>query len=193
MSQAGQINSASGPVPPSVPETFITDVNSPSVPIANIENVFGGTSTVNNFNGVQTDGSSGSNTLTIQLTNRAVGGVTTTGAVTSAVITLPLGATPGVYTFDIVVAGFAKTGIGSPLGCGFTIVGSVRTTGAAATLIPTQVVDHFEEGNLGVAPEVTAVLAVSGNNALVNVTGKSDGGVGFVIDWEATLIYTLST
>lgn len=190
MSQAGIINTSSGPVPPQVPTSFVTDVNSPSIPIANVENVFGGTTTINNTKGIQTDGSSGSNTLTVQLTNRAVGSVTTTGAVTSAAITLPLGATPGVYTFDIVVAGFAKTGIGTPLGCGFTIVGAVRTTGAAATLLPNQAVDHFEETAL---IGVTAVIAVSGNNALVNVTGISDGGAGFVIDWQATLIYTLST
>lgn len=182
-----------GSLPPSVPTSFVTDVNSPSIPIANVENIFGGTSTVNNTNGIRTDGSSGSNTITIQLTNRAVGSVITTGAVTSSVITLPLGATPGVYTFEIVVSGFAKTGIGTPLGCGFTIVGSVRTTGASAILIPTQVVDHFEEGALGTPSQVTAVLAVSGNNALVNVTGKSDGAAGFVIDWQASLTYTLAT
>lgn len=193
MSQAGMVNNAAGPVPPSVPEQFNTDINSPSIAIANIENVFGGTSTTNNNNGILTDGSSGSNTITVKLTNRAVGSVTTTGAVTTPVITLPLGATPGVYTFDIVVSGFANSGVGSPLGCGYTIVGSVRTTGAAATLIPTQVVDHFEEGTLASPPEANAVLGVSGNNAVVNVTGKSDGAAGFVIDWQATLVYTLAT
>lgn len=194
MSQAGEINSASLPVPPTVPTSFVTDVNSPSIPAGNIENVFGGTTTSNVSNGVQTDGSSGGNTLTVKLTNRAVGASTTTGAASSNIITLPLGATPGVYTFDITVAGFAKTGVGTPLGAGFTIVGAVRTTGAAATLIPTQVVDHFEEGALGGPPtQVSAVLGVSGNNAVVTVTGISDGGVGFVIDWNATLNYTFAS
>jgi hypothetical protein len=180
----------SGPVPPSVPTSFVTDVNSPSVPIANVENIKGGSSTANTTNGIQTDGSSGSNTITIQLTNRATGSVTTTGAVTSPIITLPLGATPGVYTFDISVAGFAKTGIGSPLGAGFTIVGSIRTTGASAVLIPTQAVDHFEEGAMAGS---SALLGVSGNNAVVNVTGVSDGAAGFVIDWQATLSYTFAS
>jgi hypothetical protein len=183
MSQAGIINTTSAPSPPAVPTSFVTDVNSPSVPLANIENIKGGTSTTNNSNGIQTDGSSGSNTLTIQLTNRATGSNTTAGAVTSAVITLALGAVPGVYTFDIAVAGFNAV---TPAGCGFTIVGSVRTTGAAAVLITNQAVDHFEEPALVTA---TAVLAVSGNNALVNVTGVA----GLNIDWQATLTYTLAT
>jgi hypothetical protein len=183
MSQAGIINTSAGPVPPAVPTSFITDVNSPSVPIANIENVKGGTSTSNNSNGVQTDGSSGSNTLTVQLTNRAAGSTTTAGAVTSSAITLALGATPGVYTFDIAVAGFNAS---TPAGCGFTIVGSVRTTGASATLITNQAVDHFEEAALITA---TAVLAVSGNNALVNVTGVA----GLNIDWQVTLTYTFAS
>ncbi len=182
MSQAGIINTSSGPVPPAVPTSFITDINSPSIPIANIENVFGGTSTTNNTNGIQTDGSSGSNTLTIELTNRAVGSTTTAGAVTSAAITLALGAVPGVYTFDITVSGFNSS---TPAGCGFTIVGSIRTTGIAATLVPNQAVDHFEEASLVTS---AAVLAVSGNNALVNVTGVA----GLNINWQATLNYTLS-
>ena len=193
MSQAGTLGtSGSGPIPPTVATSYVTDVNSPAIPAANVLNVPGGTTTVNNSHGIQTDGSSGSNTLTVQLTNRATGSVTTTGAASANVITLALGATPGVYTFDIVVAAFAKTGVGAPLGAGYTIVGSVRTTGAAAILIPTQQVDHFEEGTIGVVPQATAVLGVSGNNAVVTVTGKSDGAAGFVMDWVGTLLYTFA-
>lgn len=193
MSQIIKTLTSGGPIPPNIPTSFVTDVNSPAVPAANILDVFGGTTTANNSNGVRTDGSSGSNVLTVQLTNRATGSATTTGAASTNLITLALGATPGVYTFDITIAGFAKTGVGTPLGCGFTIVGAVRTDGAAATLIPTQVVDHFEEGALGTPSQVTAVLAVSGNNAVVTVTGKSDGAAGFVIDWVGTLLYTFAS
>ena len=192
MSQSGILSSSSVPPPPAVPTTFVTDVNSPAIPALNILNEVGGTSTVNNANGIRTDGSSGGNTLTIQLTNRASGSVVTTGAVSTNLITLALGATPGVYTFDISVAAFAKTGIGSPAGAGYTIVGAVRTNGTTATLIPTQVVDHFEDATLQ-NPQPTAVLAVSGNNALVTVTGKSDGAAGFVIDWQGTLNYTFAS
>jgi hypothetical protein len=190
MSQAGINNTTSGPVPPNVPTSFVTD-NGTVIPAANIVNINGGSSTSNNTNGITVIANpTGSNNEVVQLTNRAIGSVTTTGATSANVITFPLGAIPGVYTFDIVIAGYAKTGIGSPLGCGFTIVGSVRTTGAAVVLVPTQVVDHFEEAGL---IGVTALIAVSGNNALVTVTGVSDGAAGFVIDWVATLTYTEAT
>lgn len=193
MSQIYKTLTSGGPIPPNIPTSFVTDSGT-VVPAANVVNINGGTSTVNNSNGIKVIANpNGSNNEVIQLTNRATGSVTTTGAISANVITLALGAVPGVYTFDISVAGFANAGIGSPLGCGFTIVGSVRTTGAAAILIPTQVVDHFEEGTLGTAPQVTSVLSVSGNNALVTVTGKSDGVAGFVIDWVATLTYTFAS
>ena len=42
MSQAGIINTAADPVPPSVPEEFVTDVNSPAIPAANVLNEVGG-------------------------------------------------------------------------------------------------------------------------------------------------------
>ncbi len=185
MSQAGQINSAAGPVPPTVPTSFVTDAGT-AIPAANVLNVVtpgGGTQ------GVKTTGAGSTITITVFPAD-VTGSVTTIGATTAAVITFPLGATPGVYTFDSSVAGFAKTGIGTPLGCGFTIVGSVRTTGAAATLLPNQAVDHFEEAAL---VGVNAVLAVSGNNALINVTGISDGAAGFVIDWTAFLNFTFAS
>jgi hypothetical protein len=185
MSQAGILNRASGPLPPSVPTSFVTDSGT-AVPVANVLNVVtpgGGTQ------GIMTSGSG--STITITVTPQDItGSVTTTGAQTLPVITFPLGAVPGVYTFDATIAGFAKSGIGSPLGAGFTIVGSIRTTGAAATLIPTQVVDHFEEGALSAA---SALLGVSGNNAVINVTGVTDGAAGFVIDWTAFMNYTFAS
>jgi len=188
VSQAGQINSAAGPVPPSVATSYVTDSGT-AIPAANVLNVVtpgGGTQ------GIKTTGAGSTITITVSPAEIS-GSVTTTGAVTAAVITFPLGAIPGVYTFDAAVAGFAKTGIGAPLGCGFTIVGAIRTTGASATLIPTQTVDHFEEGALMGPPQVTALLGVSGNNAVVNVTGISDGAAGFVIDWTAVMEYTFAS
>ena len=189
-------NLAGGPVPPQVPTSFVTD-NGTAVPLLNILDVNGKTSTENNTNGIITKGGTPatplSNELDIVLTNRAVGSMSTTGAGSANLITLALGNTPGVYTFDITVSGFAKTGTGSPLGCGFTIVGAVRTDGATATLINGQQVDHFEEGTLAVNPAVTCILTASGNNAIIQVTGKSDGGAGFGIDWTGFLIYNFAS
>jgi hypothetical protein len=53
-------------------------------------------------------------------------------------------------------------------------------------LIPTQAVDHFEETAL---IGCTALLAVSGNNAVVTVTGVAL----LNIDWNATLNYTFAS
>jgi|GEM_PF-759248 len=188
MSQAGIVSSTSGPVPPTVPTSFVTDSGT-AVPAANVLNVVtpgGGTQ------GIMTSGAGSTITITVN-PKEVSGAVTTTGAVNATLISFPLGATPGVYTFDVTVAGFAKTGIGSPLGCGFTIVGSVRTDGATATLIPNQQIDHFEEAGLDTVPTVDAAIIVSANNAIVQVTGKSDGAAGFVIDWTGFLVYTFAS
>lgn len=113
-----------------------------------------------------------------------VGAVETTDATPTTLITVPLGATPGVYTFDIKIAGFSNVGAGTPLAIGYTIVGAVRTTGAAATFI-NQAVDVFEEGAMS---SCSAQLTVSGNNAIVQVTGVA----AYTIDWKANLSYIFS-
>lgn len=170
---------------PSVATSYVTDSGT-AIPSANILNVV---TPGSGTQGIKTIASGNTITIIVSPTD-ITGSTTTTGTMTSAVITFPLGSIPGVYTFDISIAGFAKTGSGSPLGCGFIIVGSIRTNGTSATLIPTQVVDHFEEGVLSAA---LALLSVSGNNAIINVTGVSDGFGGFLIDWTAFMSYTFAS
>jgi hypothetical protein len=187
----------SGPIPPTVPESFITDVFNDTtsgpgtaVPSGNVLSVLGGSTSQANANGIRTDADPNNGSLLyIELTNRATGAVTTTDATPTALITFPLGTTPGTYTFDISVAAFATAGATAPLGAGYTIVGSARTTGAAATLIPTQVVDHFEEGVLGTSPQATSSLTVTGNDVVVSVTGKA----AYTIDWVGTLLYIFAS
>lgn len=177
MSQAGIINTQGGSPPPSVPTSFITDVNSPSVPIANVEKIFGGETTANTTHGIQTDGSSGSNTLTVQLTNRFRQTTTTVGAGTS-VVTILSALAAGTYTLDIMVAAFATSG--GPAGNGYTIVGAVRSDGITATLLPNQAKDSFEE-TVG----ANAILGVSGNTITITLTGSA--GINF--DWNITGSY----
>ncbi len=185
------VGTTAGSLPPTVPTTFQTingiTPDGAAIPAGNIINFAAIESTVNNENGLSVAGSG--STVTYAFTNRATGLLTTSGATPTAVITLPLGIIAGTYTFDITIAGFATSGVSAPLGCGYTIVGAVRTTGAAAILLPTQQVDHFEEGALGIFPQAQASLTVSGNNAIVMVTGVA----GYTIDWNALLTYTLAT
>ncbi len=133
--------------------------------------------------GLLSTGVPGTNTITFTLDGANHGLATTVGATTAQVITVALGATPGVYTFDCKVAAFDA---GTPSGAGYTIVGAVRTTGAAAVLIPGQAVDTFEEAALAGA---SAALTVAGNNARITVTGVA----GLTINWVADSQYTFAS
>lgn len=168
MSQAGIIN-ASGM--PAVPTTFTTNAGN-ATPALNVLNVLGA--------GEITTSGAG-NTITITTTDPSVSGtVNTIGAVTGDVITFPCGAVPGVYTFDVKVAAFEST---TPLGAGYGIIASVRTTGAAAVLMPNQAIDEMEEGALVAG---ACVVTVGGNNMIVRVTGT----VALTVHWKAVAEYT---
>ena len=178
MSYAGAINLAGGGGGGSAILSITGNDEVPIFPTANNINIVGGSSTINNANGITTAKSSAS-TETIFLTNRITGSATSIGLSTTTIITFPLSTTPGTYTFDCSIAGFATAGAGLPLGAGYTIVGSIRSNGTTATLLPSQAVDSFEDAALA---SNTSSLAVSGNNALIQVTGVT----GFTIDWNAT-------
>lgn len=172
-----------GFIPPTVASTYTTDINTPAIPAANILIVTGGSSTVNNNNGVRTDGSGGSNTLTVQLTNRLSGTGSTVGAVNTDLITFALGATPGVYIFEFEICGFESS---TPAGVGYSVFGTVRTTGAAAVLVgtPDKIVNE-EVALLG----CDVNLVVSGNSAIVRATGVAP----LTISWRSLGQYTLVT
>jgi len=171
MSQAGMINASAMPT---VATSYVTDAGT-AVPALNVLNVVtpgGGTT------GIAT--SAAGNTITITLTDTSVSGTgQTIGAVTADVISFPLGAVPGTYTFDINVASFEPT---TPAGAGYGIVASVRTTGAAAVLVPNQAIDELEEAALIAAD---AFVTVAANNMIVRVTGVA----GLTVDWKATAEY----
>lgn len=165
-------------------QTFVTDVNSPAMPSIGVLNVVGGSTVVNNNNGIRTDGSSGSNVLTIQLTNRISGSVTTANATPTTLVSFAmssanLGSSLGVCTFDIQIAGYNIT---DNAGEGYSIFGSVRTDGVSATLIgvPDKIIN--EEASQATAD---ANLIVSGNNVIIQVTGIA----AKTIDWRAVAHY----
>lgn len=169
----------SGPTPPTVATSYVTDVNSPAIPALNVLNVPGGDTTANNDNGIRTDGSSGSNTLTVQLTNRTQGTVSTSGAVTSAIITF----TPtviGTYTFEVRVAAYNET---ASLGAGYSLFGSARFDGANSNLCGTVDKVVNEEGAMSSA---NVTFTVSGANILINAVGYA----AQEINWTAVGLYT---
>lgn len=182
MSQAGIINTTSGPVPPTVPTSFVTQ-NGTAVPAANILIVDGFDSTENNDNGIITKGgvvgTGTSNEVDIVITNRIQGSVTTVGAVTTIIITFPL-TVVGTYSIEGRVAAYNTT---SSLGAGYSMFAAVRFDGANANLCgtPDRIVN--EEGTMSSA---NCTITVSGANVLVN-------GVGYAaqtINWSAVGLYT---
>lgn len=172
-------NLAAGPVPPSVATSYITDVRSPAIPIANILNEIGGTTTTNNNNGIQTDGGNGSNTLTIQLTNRLQGTTSTVGAATASIVSY----TPtviGTYAIEYRVAAYNTTG---SLGAGYSVFGTARFDGVNSNLCGTPDKITNEEA------------AMSSANVTMTVAGAaiSVNGVGYAaqtINWSAVGLYT---
>ncbi len=169
----------SGPVPPAVPTSFVTDVNSPSVPIANVENVFGGSVTTNDAQGIQTDGSSGSNTLTVQLTNRLQGTGTTVGVGTADIITF----TPtviGTYSIEYRTAAYNVTG---SIGAGYSYFGAIRFDG-----VNSNICDPFDEINNeeGTMTNSELDVVVSGANVILRATGYA----AQTINWSSVGLYT---
>lgn len=179
MSQAGIISTAGGGGG-GTPIQTITGNDAIAVP-PTANNIFlvGGTLSTNNTNGITTTGNAGTSTETVNLTNRVQGIVTTADATPTTLTTFALGATPGVYNFDIQVAGFDIT---DTAGVGYFISGSIRTTGAAAVLVGTPDKIVNEEA---ATVACDANLIVSGNNAVVQVTGIA----AKTIDWRALSQY----
>jgi hypothetical protein len=116
--------------------------------------------------------------------NPITGTGTTIGATTSDLITLPLGATPGVYMFRVDITGFDST---TPAGVAYFLTSGFRTTGAAATEMGlAQTTDDFEDAAL---VGVTVDIFASSNNAVLQVGGIA----GKTINWKAVLTYTFGS
>lgn len=162
MSQAGILSVSATP---SVPTTFTADSGSATPALNNI-NILANDSTSNNANGISTTGSG--STITVVLSNRFVGTVTTTNATPDSSILLSLGATPGVYTFDVQIAAYDTTDL---QGLGYAIFGTVRTTGAAAVLVGTPDKIVNEENTPVNLAACDANLTVNANTAVITITG----------------------
>ncbi len=125
----------------------------------------------------------GPGTVTIEVTNKNPGTGQTIGAVTADLITIPLGAVAGTYQIQASVSGFESTG---PSGVGYRLTGTIRTTGAAATIIGS--IDKIVNEDAALAAG-NADIVISGNDAIVQVTGVA----GLTIDFAATSDHVLAT
>lgn len=175
MSQSGILSIAGGA--PAVPTNFTTD-SGPAVPVANNLNLFSADSVDNIDNGIRTIGSG--DTVTVQLTNRYTGTVTTADATLTTILTIPMGATPGTFFVWGNVQAFES---GTPSGATFGFSGGYRTTGGGApvaTEIGTEFHDEFKEV---VLTDAEIFLAASGNNILLQVQGIAATS----INWNALL------
>lgn len=168
---------ASGPIPPEIPIEFDTQVNSPAIPAANILIVNGGSTTSNVDNGIQSDGSSGSNTLTMQLTNRQTATVSTSDGTLTTILTFAMGATPGTFYVYGNVQAFNST---TPASGGYSYSGGYRTDGATGVELGTEFHDDFEDPALAASD---IFLSVSGNNVILQVQGVA----GLNINWNSLL------
>ena len=178
MSQIYKQLTSSGPIPPTIPTSFVTDSGT-AVPAANILNVFGNDTTSNNVNGLQSIGSG--NTVTYQLTNRLQGTASTAGAIAVDIITFPLGAVAGCFKFHFEVTSFEPT---TPAGLGYSIEASAKTTGAAATIISTPDGDEDEDPALALADWF---VVASGNNVILRGLGVA----GLNMNWSAVGYYVM--
>lgn len=169
----------SGPVPPTVATSYVTDVNSPAIPAGNVLNVYGNDTVDNVDSGLQTDGSSGSNTLTVQLSNRETGTLTTSDDTPTTIISFTMPALAGTY---YVYGNVEAYEAGTPSGGAYSFSGGYLTDGVTSSELGTEFHDTFQSAAL-LTSDIS--LSASGNNVIVTVIGV----IGLTINWNALLEY----
>lgn len=126
-------------------------------------------------NGLTSTGNPATNTITFSIDGLTLGTAQTIGAVTADVLTIPLGITPTNFIFTCNIAGYEAAG---SFGCSYFVIGSVKTNGIAATIIPDP--DYTVSEDLALAAADIDMLAV-GNSVVFRVTGVA----GLTINWKA--------
>lgn len=183
MSQAGEINSGSGPVPPSVATSYVTN-DGTAVPAANILIVHALDSSEDNVNGIITKGGVAgtgvSNEVDVVITNRLHGNVQTVGAVVSNVISFTPPATIGCYKLFYQIAAYDSTDV---TGAGYELEGCVVSNGSgfATKGTPTRTMN----GDTSVFDVTLVDVVISGGAIILQATGIA----GKTIRWTAVLTF----
>ncbi len=176
-----------GNLPPSVPESFTTDVQDNttsgpgnSVPVLHVLQIKGRETNQNNDNGIRTDSDpEGGNIIYVELTNRITGTVTTTDATPTTLVSLPMGTISGVYLVQGDITAYDVT---DSEGAAYTFIGAAKTDGATGTEISVEAKDVFEEVAMAAAD---FTLGVTGNDAFISVQGI----IGKTINWSCLFTY----
>lgn len=187
MSQAGIISTTSGPVPPSVPTSFVTQ-NGTAVPAANVLIVDGFDSIENNDNGVITKGgvvgTGTANELDVIITNRIVITNTTTNlqTVTTTLFT-PTNAT--AYTYKAFIVGYDTVG---GFCAGGSIEGLMRKAAGVITIVGDS--DTLDESDAALEPPINATsvdwnIIASGGDLVVQFIGVA----GATINWKCLFTF----
>jgi hypothetical protein len=141
-------------------------------------NILGDDSTSNNINGLTVVGNAATNTLTVTLTNRIQGSVTTNDATPTTLITFVLPST-GTYAFDINVSAYNTTDV---LGAAYSVFVGVRSSAGVAAKLNLE--DKIVNEEAGMAA-CDASISISGNSLLLQVTGIA----AKTINWNAVGTY----
>ena len=184
MSQAGQINSASGPVPPTVPTSFVTQ-DGTAVPAANILLVDGFDSIENNDNGIITKGgvvgTGTSNEVDVILTNRiSVTATTSDGGGQTQTVTLMTPSNSTAQTFTALITGFDSV---NNIAIGGEQIGLARTAAGVVTIIGIN--DTFDESDAALNTADWNVIS-GGATTQIQFTGVA----GHSIAWRCLFEYT---
>lgn len=177
-----------GNIPPDVATHFETDDKEVSIPAANLLFIAGEpfpsalSSPPDVDWGIATfsDPANG-NKVSIYLTNRMTGTVSTTDDSLTTIISLTLSDTPGVYYVWGNVQSFDST---TPAGGTYSYSGGFRTDGVTATELGTELHDEFEDPSLASSD---VFISASGNNVIVSVQGVAATN----LSWNALLEYRL--
>jgi len=187
LSQITKLLTSSGPIPPIIPTSFETQ-DGTAVPALNILIIDAFDSSENNDNGITVKGGVDagnppgtglSNEVSIYLTNRVTGTVTTTDATPTTLISFPLGGSPGTILAwgDITV--YSPTLLS---GSSYTFEGAAFTDGVTATEIAVENKNVFEPAAMTAAD---FNIGVVGNNAVIEVVGIA----GQTLNWSALFNY----
>ena len=181
-------NNSSGPFPPAVPTQFTADDGTVGIPVGNNLDILTTDTKDNNDNGIQSIANPdlGDN-ITIELTNRTTGTVTTTDAVVTTIKTFALDQYPGSAvpaTFIIWGTIVAFKSAAAPASAAFTYSGGYRTDGSIAVELGTEFHDTFQDPALATCDIFLTVNGLD-NNVYVQVQGVDP----LSINWNCLLEY----